>query len=258
MDIKPDVFDLEKELAQSKINIDLNEINSSNKFLIAREWDYCSDDKIFELESKAETIINRLDKKNIKNVINQINSKSLKDYFNDYKITENKYKISCLSSLNFLVESTYYFRDNLDELKQTDLKELEPYVDKFRGIKGDGDCFYRSLIFSIMENIILTNNIMHMKELLILYSEKINKNNQLVNEKEYLNRIKQMNVEIVSIFIYIIINQMEVDISKAYRVLLIAFLFFEDFDFSIIFLQDIYFMNISLQMKIRSILLNIN
>ena len=235
MDIKPDVFDLEKELAQSKINIDLNEINSSNKFLIAREWDYCSDDKIFELESKVETIINRLDKKNIQNMIKQINSKSFKDYFNDYKITENKYKISCLSSLNFLVESTYYFRDNLDELKQTDLKELEPYVDKFRGIKGDGDCFYRGLIFSIMENIILTNNIMHMKELLILYSEKINKNNQLVNEKEYLNRIKQMNVEIVSIFIYIIINQMEVDISKAYRVLLIAFLFFEDFDFSIIF-----------------------
>ena len=86
MDIKPDVFDLEKELAQSKINIDLNEINSSNKFLIAREWDYCSDDKIFELESKVETIINRLDKKNIQNMIKQINSKSFKDYFNDYKI----------------------------------------------------------------------------------------------------------------------------------------------------------------------------
>ena len=235
MDIKPDVFDLEKELAQSKVNIDLNEINSSNKFLVAREWDYLSDDKIFELESKLETIINRIDKRNVQNIINKINSKSFEDYFKDYKITENKYKISCLSSLNFLVEYTYYFRDNIEDLKQTDLKELESYIYKFRGIKGDGDCFYRGLIFSIMENSILTNNIMQMKELLILYCEKMNKNNKLVNEKEYLSKIKQMNIEIVQNFIYLIITQMESDISKAYRVLLMAFLFFEDFDFSIIF-----------------------
>ena len=235
MDIKPDVFDLEKELAQSKVNIDLNEINSSNKFLVAREWDYLSDDKIFEIESKLETIINRIDKRNVQNIINKINSKSFEDYFKDYKITENKYKISCLSSLNFLVEYTYYFRDNIEDLKQTDLKELESYIYKFRGIKGDGDCFYRGLIFSIMENSILTNNIMQMKELLILYCEKMNKNNKLVNEKEYLSKIKQMNIEIVPNFIYLIITQMETDISKAYRVLLMAFLFFEDFDFSIIF-----------------------
>ena len=235
MDIKPDVFDLEKELAQSKVNIDLNEINSSNKFLVAREWDYLSDDKIFEIESKLETIINRIDKRNVQNIINKINSKSFEDYFKDYKITENKYKISCLSSLNFLVEYTYYFRDNIEDLKQTDLKELESYIYKFRGIKGDGDCFYRGLIFSIMENSILTNNIMQMKELLILYCEKMNKNNKLVNEKEYLSKIKQMNIEIVPNFIYLIITQMENDISKAYRVLLMAFLFFEDFDFSIIF-----------------------
>ena len=44
-----------------------------------------------------------------------------------------------------------------------------------------------------------------------------------------------MNVEIVAIFIYIIISQIENDISKTYRVLLMGFPFFEDFDFWIIF-----------------------
>ena len=37
MDIKPDDFNLEKELAQSKINININELNDSNKFLKTRK-----------------------------------------------------------------------------------------------------------------------------------------------------------------------------------------------------------------------------
>ena len=50
MDIKPDDFNLEKELAQSKINININELNDSNKFLKTRKWDYFNDEKIYVFE----------------------------------------------------------------------------------------------------------------------------------------------------------------------------------------------------------------
>ena len=138
--------------------------------------------------------------------MNQINRISFDNYYDDYKITENKFKISCLSSLNFLVEATYYFRNDNIEIKQYDINELKPFVEKFRNVSGDGDCFFRGLIFSLLENIILTNNIMQMKELLILYDEKMNLNNKLVNEKEYLKIIKKMNISIVSEILYIIIE----------------------------------------------------
>ena len=167
--------------------------------------------------------------------MNQINRIPFENYYENYKVTENKYKISCLSSLNFLVEATYYFRDDNNEVKQYDINELKPYVEKFRNVSGDGDCFYRGLIFSLLENIILTNNIMQMKELLIIYHEKMNQNNKLVNEKEYLKIIKKMNISIVSEILYIIIVHMENDITKAYRILLKVFLFCNDFDTCLIF-----------------------
>ena len=154
---KNDDFNLEKELAQSKRNINLNEIFEPNKYLITRKWDYINDDKIMYLENKVEEIYRQLKKDNINNLMRQINSISLDNYYEDYKITENKYKISCLSSLNFLVEATYYFRNDNFDIKQYDINELKPYIEKFRNVSGDGDCFYRGLIFSLLENIILIN-----------------------------------------------------------------------------------------------------
>ena len=116
--MRKDDFDLEKELAQSKINININDLNDSNKFLKTKEWDYLDDNKIQYLENKVNQIYRELNKQNISNLAKQINNISFESYYKDYKITENKYKISCLSSINFLVESTYYFRDDNEEFKQ--------------------------------------------------------------------------------------------------------------------------------------------
>ena len=176
-------------LLENEIN-NLKDVNDSNKFLITREWDCFNDNNLNVLEAKVEAIYEKLDKKKLQKIIDEINKYSFEKYYSEYKITENKFKISCLCSLNFLVESTYYFRENYDELKKYDSIELEPYVYKYRNVNGDGDCFYRGLIFSLLENIILTNYIMQMKELLILFHEKMNPNNILINEKEYLENIK--------------------------------------------------------------------
>ena len=233
--MKPENFDLEKELAHSKINININEIDKTKQFLVTREWDCFDDEKIIEIENKTESIFKQLNLRSVKNLMDQINSATFENYFKDYIITDNKYKIGCVSSLNFLIESTYFFRNNNEESLQFDFKELNPYLHKYRNIKGDGECFYRGLIFSLLENIILTNNIMQMKELLILYYEKINKNNKLIKEKDFLTIINNMNISIVSEIMYILIKLMENDVSKAYEVLLKVFLFCKDFDFGLIF-----------------------
>ena len=233
-----DLFDLEKELAQSKININLNENKNDgnkNKFLTSKIWESLEDLKIAELDEKVESIYKGLNKENIKILKEDIDKNNLENYFKGYPIYASYYPIGCLENLNSMVESTFMNGLINNEIINSDIEELTPYLFKFRRIKGDGDCFYRSLIFSFLENIIFNNQIMQLKELLILYNEKMNKNNKLINQKEYLKIINEMNISIVSEILYIIINQLETDISKAYIILLKAFLFCNSFDFSIIF-----------------------
>ena len=84
--MKTDDFNLDKELAQSKrnINININEINETNKYLESRKWDYINDDKIIYLENKVEEIYKHLKKDNLEHLMNQINRISFDNYYEDY------------------------------------------------------------------------------------------------------------------------------------------------------------------------------
>ena len=233
--MKSSDFDLDKELAQSKINFNINEIIEPDKFLKKRIWDSSDDNKIEIIEKKVEEIYKELDKAKINNLIEQINRCKLESFYKDFKPKVNDKTIGSVSSLDFLVETTFNCHESHYDIMITDRKELSPYVYKFRSVLGDGDCFYRGFIFSFLENIVLTNNIMLMKELLILYYEKINLKNELLKKKDYLMYFHQMNINITSQIIYILINQMENDINMAYNYLLKVFLYCPDFDFDIIY-----------------------
>ena len=228
-------FSLEKELAQTKLNININEINDENKYLKKRHWDSLDDNKILFLEQKAEEIFKVLDTKRVENLKQQINRCNLDNFYKNFRPKCNDKAIGSISSLDFLVETTFNCSPNHYDIMIEDREKLNNYIYKFRSVLGDGDCFYRGFIFSFLENIILTNNIMLMKELLILYHEKINPKNDLVKDKDYLLILHQMNIEIVTVILYILINQMESDIEKAYKSLLKVFLYCPDFDFGIIY-----------------------
>ena len=233
--MKSSDFDLDKELTQSKINFNINEIIEPDKFLMKRIWDSSDDNKIEQIESKVEQIYKVLDKEKINSLIDQINRCKLERFYKDFKPKVNDKTIGSVSSLDFLVETTFNCNESNYDIMITDRKELNPYIYKFRSVLGDGDCFYRGFIFSFLENIILTNNIMLMKELLILYYEKINLKNELLKKKDYLIYFHQMNISITTQIIYILINQMENNINSAYNCLLKVFLYCPDFDFDIIY-----------------------
>ena len=228
-------FSLEKELAQTKLNININEINDENKYLKKRHWDSLDDNKILFLEQKAEEIFKVLDKKRVDNLKQQINKCNLDNFYKNFRPKCNDKAIGSISSLDFLVETTFNCSPNHYDIMIEDREKLKSYIYKFRSVLGDGDCFYRGFIFSFLENIILTNNIMLMKELLILFHEKINPKNDLIKDKDYLLILHQINFEIVTSILYILINQMESDIEKAYKSLLKVFLYCPDFDFGIIY-----------------------
>ena len=146
-------FNLDKELTQSKVFININEINEADKFLKKRIWDSSNDDKIEELENKYQKVCEGLDKEKVKDLIRQINKCNLDRFYENFKPKINNKSIGSVSSLDFMVENTFNGQECHYDIMVNDKAELEQYIYKFRSVLGDGDCFYRGLIFSFLENI---------------------------------------------------------------------------------------------------------
>ena len=225
---------LKKELSQSKKNMKINE---EKDFLKNRKWYYMDKNKEDEIEKKTLLITKEMQKEGLDNLISEIKKCDLFYLYKNFNPREVIYRIGTLSSVNFLIETTYYSQYESVSMMFEDKKKLEPNIAKFRNILGDGDCFYRGLIFYFLENIILTNNIMLMKELLILYYEKINLKNPLFEKKEYLkNKEALKNINIVSkILCYLIELMKNNDIDFTYKTFLKVFLYCPSFDFQIIY-----------------------
>ena len=225
-------LNLEKELAQSKINININE---EKNFLKNSKLIYSCDNKNTEIEQKFNKIYQEMNKNELNILIKNIEKCQLEEIYN-HNPRELSSNLGTLSSLNFLIETTYYSQPNRVNIMFADKKKLEPYLYKYRTVRGDGNCFYRGLIFSFLENIILTNNIMLMKEFLILFNEKFGKNNPLLNQKEYLKDIKDIKKTIVIEILYHIIDVMEnKDTNLAYIILFKVFLYCKSFDYLMIY-----------------------
>ena len=231
--MKPNDLSLEKELlAQSKRSININE---ENDYLKNRKWDYLDNTKTNEINEKIKIIFRDMNQNQLKCLTSKIKQCKLEYFYNKYNPRENINRIGAISGLKFLIETTYYTQPIHIPLMFSDKTKLEPYLYKYRNILGDGDCFYRGLIFSFLENIILTKNTMLLKELMILYDEKININNPLIKEKEYLQQINSLNINIVTQILYVLLINLEEDVKAAYKILIKVFLYAEDFDRGIIY-----------------------
>ena len=108
---------------------------------------------------------------------------------------------------------------------QLNITDLDKF--KYRKVKGDSNCFYRSFIFSFIENIILTNNIILMKEIFIIF------NNLCEND---LSSNHNINFEKIKIILYIIIDYMQTDNNNpsAFIFFQKAYLFSESLDDGIV------------------------
>ena len=231
--MKSSDLNIDKELAQSKINI---KIEDEKKFLSSKKWDYLDNSKKSLINNKVNKIYEEMNQNQLKYLTRQIHNCKLEKVYENFNPRVTTKRVGTLSSLDFLIETTYYSQESRIKMMFNDKAKLKPYIYKFRNVLGDGDCFYRGVIFCFLENIILTNNIMKMKELLVLYDEKINLKNPLIKKHEYLKTIEKLNISIVSQILYIIIKSMESnDIHATYVIFLKIILYCKDFDYSLIY-----------------------
>ena len=245
---------IEKKLVEhSQFNngdISLDKKNTiESEFLKSKKWKYIYEEQESYIETNFLKIEKKLDKNTINILIENLKQFNLKKILDNYDPSDNKYSIGTLNSLEDLIERTYHFAKINKENMLSDKIRLKKMVFKYRILKKDGNSFYRGVMFNFLENVIFSKNILLMKEILILFSEKISEENPIIKEKNFLiNSLKKIKKNKVINILYIIIRYMEIhykdkkelDITSLteltpYMILLKAFLDSNEFDEGIIF-----------------------
>ena len=103
----------------------------------------------------------------------------------------------------------------------------------YRKVKGDGNCFYRAIIFKYLEIIIFNNNIELMKDLILdveeCFEDKKIKNKLNIGTTDFIKPILVKNI-LTAIYFSMIDN----DILKAYKLLNISINTCRKFDMGLI------------------------
>lgn len=220
----------EKEITLNK-NISMS---NSSKYLKIEDFYFVNNDNesyylrntIYEeLKSKYLT---KNSQDNLLNCFNKV------DLNNKFFSNPNVGPYSCIERM---VEMTY----DLEPKFKYDIAEQIGYIKQlssnWRIIGGDGNCFYRSVLFGWFENLIFNKKYLHF----IYIANRIDK--CLVNENSYLANIPSLikksivNIDkalIVNIIIYIVNNLLIDKIENAYDCLIKCFNYSSSFDLSMI------------------------
>jgi hypothetical protein len=179
-----------------------NEQKNLEQYLKPKYWKYKEKKNFDELDKNFEQSINTINKKEIKKLKNIINKKDIEDEINDNN------KIQKLGELM--------------EFNENDENKLKENIYKFRKIFKDNNNFFRCVIFSVFENVILNNNIMFFKELLIeidsiFSSENYNSNNLFQDDNLLMELKSNIKIDLLKKIIYLLLNSMSKSITSSYE-----------------------------------------
>ena len=219
----------------NKYNLNQNSKIEKKDYLQIKDWDYLDDNNIFIFEEKINKIIKNININELKNLQKSI-SEATFEYV--YQNPDNAETIGPISSVGNLVEFSYAYDSTFKEDMIYHFIELEKYIFKWRNIDVDGNCFYRAVIFSFLENIILTNNILLLKEFIVIFNEKISFENPIFSNNTFINcYYDSLNIPLIMQILYTILHYLDKEngIKYAYRVLLKTFLYCKPFDYGMVF-----------------------
>ena len=151
---------------------------------------------------------------------------------NDFNQFKTSFKVGPLMPLAFNIENNYEYNPQYKNEMQKKYDKLKKYIYNFRYIFGDGNCFYRAVIFKYIELLIIHKKIDIIKKLIIDINRSFQSNEirtRLKTEKQglYLNN----TMTIMIIILELIQNNR---INDAHFVFYKSLLSCEVFDFSLI------------------------
>ncbi len=160
--------------------------------------------------------------------------------FDVYSINYGNFSVQTVgpvSTLEYMVESTFGFDKNLINHITEHIISLDNYIFRWRSILGDGNCFYRAIIFAFLENIIFERNIELLKEIMTEINTKFDENYPNTRNLHFVNReeILKINKLLILKVFYLIYELLDSNknaegVHRAYEILLKSFMFCKSFD----------------------------
>ena len=152
----------------------------------------------------------------------------------DYNITESYTNMAVhpLINISIMIEESFNNDENEKNKMEEKYKLLKDYI-YYRKIKGDGNCFYRAIIFKYLEIIILNKEIDLLKYI-ILDVNKCFKNEQIKQKLNIgtLDVINPILVQKILISIYFLLN--DNDVKNAYKLFYKSINMSRNFDMGLI------------------------
>lgn len=218
--------------AELKKSFDIKRTDSFQKddFLQPIDWDYINSSNIFLIENEFNTISQSINRAELYKLCTSISNCNLDK-------TGVNPSIGSLTSLQFLIESQFLYDLYQIELMTNHMSQLDKLIFKWRSIKGDGNCFYRAIIFSFLENIILSKNIPLMKEIITDLNERLNNMKEFNVFLSLKNSIEKIDIYLIVQILYLIAETMDNNKPdvKPLEILVKCFLFCSKFDLGMIF-----------------------
>jgi hypothetical protein len=164
-------------------------------------------------------------------------------YFKDPK-KDNILNIGLVSTLEYMVETTFYSDKNKTKEIIEHFCQMENEIFRWRSIKGDGNCYYRAVIFALLEKIILEKNIDFLKKLALDIDKFLNPDNENLKylssqiQSELISLNKNIVLKIFYLLIEILENKENKDTGEiCYEILIKCFNFCKSFDVVMIYLM---------------------
>ena len=214
-------------------NHNQNQIPQKDTFITPKDWNYTNDESIFEIETKVNAFRAKINHKEINLLFKSIKKSNINVVFSN---EEYSFNVAPISTIENLVESNFAYDKAYKEQISEHILSLHNYVYKWRNIFPDGNGFYRAVMYAFLENVILTDNTMAIKELICIFEDKINNENRILSPS-IQKHIDQLDKNIIAQILYVIYIAMDnpLQIGNPYEILLKAFNFCVPFDKGMIF-----------------------
>ena len=161
----------------------------------------------------------------------------LYEHLNNIKCKYNN--ISCCSSVGGLIPLEYLIENFFGVNNKKIVKEmkdkynlLKPYIYNYRTIYGDGNCYYRAVIFRYLEILILNKNIKILQRVIYDVIQSFN-SEELAKRRIIINN--DIKPELTFKILFLIEDLLKKDLVKdAHQIFFKSFITCQKFDYAII------------------------
>ena len=239
----PNETAIEAKIKKEANNQNINRKNS--RILDGKELKEIKDSlkNVVQIKQQDQNLILRkmpkIDENSFQKMRNEIaNNDDLFNLFEFLKTINCNFKNNlkdCIGSifpLTYLIESSY----GIDKSKENEIykkyKKLKDYINNFRTVCGDGNCFYRAVMFRYIEILILNKNVDYLKRVIFdmknSFESETLQNHLMIKE----NKVKpDLTYKIMLIILDFVTNN---KINEAHQIFYKAINTCQKFDYSLI------------------------